>query len=96
MPDPSVAEAARYRRSLEVLWRRVLDDVVLLPPGIDEPVLISGPGGLVWELLSDPVSIDEIVDQVVAVYRAVPDRVRSDMTVLLDELVRLGAVRASP
>ena len=88
----------RWRRRADVLWRRAVDAVVLLPVGADDPVLLPGTGAAVWELLEQPATLDELLAALREVYGTDADAasVEADVVALLDRLVGLGAVEVDP
>lgn len=44
----------RVQRRPEVLWRRTLGAVLILPPGHDGPLMLEGTAAAIWELLGEP------------------------------------------
>jgi hypothetical protein len=70
------ADAPRWRRRPEVLWRRLHAGVMLLVPGADEPAVASGVAATVWLALATPRAVDELVDVVVA--QGLPDGAPGD------------------
>jgi len=82
-----------WRRRDDVLWRRSLDAVILMPVGADEPVTLPGTGASVWDLLAEPATLAELVATLADAYdRADPSVVEHDVRVLLAELEAFGAV----
>jgi hypothetical protein len=85
-----------WRRREDVLWRRSLDAVILLPVGADDPVTLPGTGASVWDLLEEPASLAELVTTLAEAYdHADPSAVEHDVSALLAELETLGAVTHS-
>jgi hypothetical protein len=82
----------RYWRRPDVLWRRSLDAVILLPPLGDDPVTLAGTGPAIWELLTAPISVTQLVRLLAVVYGVDRHVIESDVVPVLDELVALGAV----
>lgn len=82
-------------RRADTLWRRSADAVVLLPAGADEPVVLPGTAAAVWDLLSVPATLDEIVRTLADAYGAEPSAVGPDVEELLGRLERLDAVARS-
>ena len=82
----------RVRRRGDVLWRRSLDSVVLLPVGATEPVALAGTGPAVWELLAAPRSVSELAQDLAARYATDPSTVESDLAMLLADLGALGVI----
>lgn len=75
-----------------MLARRVLRGVMLSAPGQDEPVVVTTPGDVVWDLLAHPVDEAELVRQVAARFDEDPGVIQRDVAALVDRLVDLGAV----
>jgi len=85
--------AAVWRRRDDVLWRRSLDAVILMPLGAEEPVTLPDTGASVWGLLEEPATLAELVTTLTEAYdRADPSVVEHDVRTLLAELEALGAV----
>jgi len=85
-----------WRRRDDVLWRRSLDAVILMPVGAEEPVTLPGTGAAVWDLLEEPATLAELVAILADAYDdADPAAVDHDVRALLAELERLGAVAAA-
>lgn len=81
-------------RSPDVLWHRTSRRILVsLPAGAT--VELHGVEALVWEALAQPGTVDELVDDLAAAFDRPAPVVRADVTPLLDELVRAGAVRCS-
>ena len=83
---------AVWRRRSDVLCRRSLVAVILLPPGVDEPITLPGTGAAVWDLLEEPATLAELVALLADVYDEDPTVVEHDVQTLLGELKGLGAV----
>jgi hypothetical protein len=84
--------SGRVRRRADVLWRRSIDAVLVLPPGMRDPVTLSGTGPVVWDAIEDVIPLDELTRALSAEFGADPDVVRADLGILLDRLVGLGVV----
>jgi hypothetical protein len=79
-----------------VLFRNLPDGVVLLSIDGGDPLFLGGPGALLWSLLAEPTGVEEAAVILADAHQADPEMVRADIEPLLDELARLGVVRASP
>ena len=84
-----------WRRREDVLWRRSLDAVILLPADAEDPVTLPGTGASVWDLLEEPASVAELVTVLAEAYDEDPAVVDHDVRALLAELESLGAVSRS-
>jgi len=91
----SFDSAALWRRRDDVLWRRSLDSVILLPVGVEEPMTLPGTGASVWDLLEEPASLAELVAILADAYEEAPAVIEHDVRALLAELESLGAVTRS-
>ena len=87
MTDPA------WRAHPDVIWRRSLDALILLPPGDTEPVTVVGSGGAVWAALLDvAVSIEDLAARLAADFGCDPAEVRSDVETLVRRFSELGVV----
>jgi hypothetical protein len=84
--------SASYRRHPDVPWRRSLDAVLCLPPGLSEPVTLAGTGPEVWDLLERPCALGEIAAELAQRHRIDAQIVARDVKPLLDQLAVLGLV----
>jgi hypothetical protein len=90
-----VSEIERIRRRPDVLWRRSLQAVVLLPAGADETYTMGGTGTALWELLAEWRTVDDLVAVLAEAFGAEPRLVREDLIPILDELTERGATETS-
>lgn len=82
-----------YRRSSGVLSRRVGKEVIVArAEGEGDPYLLSGTGLAIWNLLSTPRTVLELVRELSAAYGAAPDAVGSDVQPFLADLISRGLV----
>jgi hypothetical protein len=80
-----------YRRSSGVLSRRVGEEVIVAGAEGD-PYLLSGTGLIIWNLLTTPRTVPQLVGELSAAYGAPPAAVGSDVLPFLAELVSRGLV----
>jgi hypothetical protein len=80
-------------RTASTRWRTTLRGVVLHPAGIDDPVLVTTPGDVVWEAIAEPIGVEHLVATLAEHFRADAGEVRADVEALLERLIALGAVR---
>jgi Coenzyme PQQ synthesis protein D (PqqD) len=85
----------RIRRRPGVLWRCSLDAVVLLPPGAPDVITLAGTGPVVWQLLAEWRSADELAEMLAAAYGSTPDVVVRDLGPLLRALEVAGALESA-
>ncbi len=76
------------------LWRSTLDAVVLLSAARSDtdPLVIDGPGVQVWDILEDPTTLADIVDQLSATFEGDPAVMAQDVSALLERLRDEGLV----
>jgi Coenzyme PQQ synthesis protein D (PqqD) len=75
-----------------VLWRKTFDRVVVLVPGSDRFLTLSGTGVDLWDSLAEPRSLDAISAELADRYRTASAAVERDVRPALDALVTDGAV----
>jgi hypothetical protein len=86
--------ADSFVRDEAVLWRRVVDGVLLLPPDSDELMLLTGSGGEIWHALARPRSMTALAAMLAARYDVGEQQLLSQvLPPTLDELERRRAVR---
>jgi Coenzyme PQQ synthesis protein D (PqqD) len=86
--------ADTFVRDEAVLWRRVVDGVLLLPPGSDDLMLLTGSGGEIWHALERPLSMAGLADVLADRYDVTEQQLLSQvLPPTLDELERRRAVR---
>jgi hypothetical protein len=87
-----VDSSDKWRRSETVLWRLVLDDVVLLGRTGAEPFALAG-GAALWALLAQPRRVDELV---AALSEGHDPTTEQELGTLLEDLKDAGAVERLP
>jgi hypothetical protein len=70
-------------RAPGVLSRRLLDGVLVLGPQMSEPVRISAPGDVLWEMLREPRAFAHIVDAWSSTFRVPEATARADVEPVL-------------
>jgi len=81
-----------FRRRADVLWRRSLDAVVLLPAGAADVLTIAGTGVDTWELIDTWRTVDALAELLGDRYDASPAVVASDVAAFVDVLDGAGAL----
>jgi Coenzyme PQQ synthesis protein D (PqqD) len=87
---------ARLRRRSDVLWRRSLDAVLVLPSGTAEPLTLAGTGPEVWELLAGPISMPELARELATAYNTDAATVEADLTPVVERLLEIQAIERVP
>jgi len=86
----------RRRRRPDLLWRRSLDAVLVLPLDADEALTLAGTGPEVWDLLESPISLTDLTAELAARHDADRTVVEADVAALLDRLAVAGVVEPAP
>jgi hypothetical protein len=93
-PAEGAANAARavtWHRAPGAVWRRSSDRTLVLCPGHDEPLVLSGAGQAIWELLDEPIGEDDLLATLSDATDADPDQVAADVRAFLTRLADEGA-----
>jgi hypothetical protein len=74
------------------LSRRLLDGVLLLPPGEDEALHLTTPGDAVWALLEEPLTLGELAQVLSTAFDVSVETVVADIKPVIAELAEAGAI----
>jgi hypothetical protein len=97
IPDESDPRGtATWRRAPRALWRRSGERTLVLCPGQDRPLVISGAGQAIWELLADPIEERALVSVLAEAVDADRDRVGSETRAFLEHLASESAAIREP
>lgn len=83
-----------YRRCGDVLAANVDDELVMMSMHAGNYYSVGGIGTVIWGLLAEPRSVDELVDAVVADYDVDRERCASDVGSFLEELTGLKLIES--
>src|SRR6266545_3023150 len=92
VPERDVREPS-FQRNPAALFRRLLDGVLVLGPAADEPLQISAPGDVVWELLAEPLTQRALTEDLSEIFGAPVNVVRADIEPVLTALIEVHAIR---
>jgi hypothetical protein len=87
-----VAGAGSTLRRADVLWRRVVDGVLILPRGAEQPVLLTGSGVALWDELTEPAPFDELVARLALAHRVERELAAADLDPVIEDLVDRGVL----
>jgi len=92
---------AVFCRASTVAWRRVADEVVLVPvcrsvEGLDSVFVLNEVAGRVWELLDGRRRMSDIRDAIVREFEVDPPEAGADLMEIVGELARLGVAAEVP
>ena len=68
-----------FRRSPRALFRRVGGDIILAAAGREDFDSLSSTASAAWELLEEPMDLDELVKQLASAYRVQTHSIVSDV-----------------
>ncbi len=91
-------EDARYERNQDFIYRKVVDEFVLVPihqdvADMDCIYTLSGVGAFVWERLGGPATRAELQAAILDEYGTDPEVVAADLESFLGEMTAIGAIR---
>ena len=81
-----------YARSEDALWHRTSRRTLVNPAGEASTFELDGIPALVWEALAEPVTLDELVDDLAAIFDQRRAVVRTEVERVLAGLEAAGAV----
>ena len=85
-----------YRLKPDLLLQSVADEAVILDPASGRYYTLDDVGSRMIALLQEHGSIDPVVERIVREYRVEPDRARSDLQELLEQMAGEGLVERDP
>lgn len=96
MSDPISGRptSTSYRQATGVLARRSLDTVLLLAPGANDPVALSGSAVTLWDLFSEEHTLEQVLQRLQLLFQEDDDRLRVDFGPVFAHLVSIGALAA--
>ncbi|MGH2554331.1 MAG: PqqD family protein [Actinomycetota bacterium] len=88
--------STRLRQSPSTPWRRVGDEILLAPPSRDDFDQLSGTAAVVWSVLEEPCSREELVTELAEMYSIPPEGIVADVGTLLADLLQRGVIEEIP
>jgi hypothetical protein len=91
-------EEARFERNPDYIFRKVVDELILVPIHADVADMdciytMNEVAALVWERLDQPATQAELQAAILEEYEADPETVAADLEGFLQEMLGFGAVR---
>jgi len=83
----------RYVQASPILSRRSCEGVLLLAVDTDEPVFLGGSSELVWRVLADPTTFEDLCEVLSYATDTPASTVEADVDPLLRALVELRVVQ---
>lgn len=91
--NPSTSKTL-YRRNADILTANVDHEVVMMGVQAGSYYGIGGTGTMIWKLLAEPKSLDELIDHIAADYDVERERCASDISSFVEELLGLNLIEA--
>jgi Coenzyme PQQ synthesis protein D (PqqD) len=93
--------ACIYRKSPEIVSRKIVDEMILVPVqrtvgDVESLYTLNELGGRIWELIDGKRDLPEIRDVIVAEFDADEITIETDLVVFLDQLTEVGAITEVP
>jgi hypothetical protein len=93
-----LAQQARYERNPDFIFRRIVDELVLVPVRQDvvdmDCIYTLNPlGAFIWEKLDGPITLGNLQAAIVEEYDVEPEAAAADLREFLHDLETAGAVR---
>lgn len=83
-----------WQRATGVVWRRSGDHRILLGPASEEPVILAGSGGVIWDLLAEPTDGPELCSQLALLHGEPLTTLEGETLSFIEELCEAGLVEA--
>ena len=96
MSERNTASTRKFARHHWVTSEQIEQDLFLLDTKLDKIHSLNGTAAAVWEMLADPVSQSDLVEDFAAAYPGVsPGKIRRDIVAILEKFVNLDIVLVS-
>jgi Coenzyme PQQ synthesis protein D (PqqD) len=82
----------RFRRTPSAVDAVVDGQTVLLSPLDFSYHSLDPVGARIWELLAEPLTMDELVEVLSGEYEVAPEQCRGDVSPFIERMVAIGAV----
>ena len=82
----------QYRRASRTVWRHGHGAVLVLPTAGADVLALVGTGADLWQLLSEPLTVDETARRLAEVYDGSPAAIMRDIAPVLDDLATHGVL----
>lgn len=83
-----------YKRNADILTANVDNEVVMMGVQAGSYYGIGGTGTMIWELLAEPKSLDELIDRIAADYDVAREQCASDISTFVKKLLALNLIEA--
>ena len=80
-------------RGTELISSPVDDEIVILSIKNEEYYYLNPIGGLIWKLIAEPISIENVISVLVEQYEVSLELCRSETMTYIEELLQLGIIQ---
>ena len=87
---------ARLRQNLQVAWRAIDGESVLIDPTTGTVFVLNGVGSRVWSLLEEPRTQDELTDTIAAEHELPADAIAPDIDAFVASLDERRLIEVMP
>jgi hypothetical protein len=82
----------KLQKNNKTLSGRLLDEVIMLDMDKGKYLYLNSVATRIWDLLENPVSMDEICSKLMEEYDVDPKRCRSDVNEIVKKMIQSGMV----
>jgi len=86
------AKNAIYQRNQDLIGASIDDELVMMSVEKGQYYGLSGIGPRVWELMDEPLTLDQLIERIVEEFEVERDVCRADMIQFLEQIEKLGLV----
>jgi Coenzyme PQQ synthesis protein D (PqqD) len=86
--DRGISGETKVSASPNLLWCDLVREVAVLHPASGKSFLLQAVGAVVWRLLQEPKSVDDLASSLAALYDVEPARCGEDLRELVESLAR--------
>lgn len=87
----NVTQAAP-RVAPDLIWRLLDDNAVVVSPGAGEVRVLNPVGTVIWQLLVEENTLEQIEDYLIAHYEVSQDCAKSDLQLFFNDLTERGVL----
>lgn len=88
--------AGRWRIAPETLWRDCIDQIVVLTPSSEDPLVLAGTAALLWDVLQAGPTTAEACAALRNLFPEEAPRLEADVQETLQHLAALEALHRTP
>jgi Coenzyme PQQ synthesis protein D (PqqD) len=90
--EEGVAVPVLHRRAGRTVWRHAHGTVLVRPIVSQEVFALTGAGADLWQMFSEPLTVDQIARRLAEAYNIPAEEIEQDIAQLIDELASRGVL----